>query len=145
MAENPINWRGSSLKDIKNDEIFTSAAREKAGHQLSIVQVGLDPDNWKRFDIVGAGTKAIRIKLDDGWFRVMYVSKFPEAVYVLHCFRKKTSTTSKKDKDITAVRYKAVVKERSKKLLSKQHLRTSHRRPATCSLIWDFRPMKPRR
>jgi len=115
MAENPINWRGSSLKDIKNDEIFTSAAREKAGHQLSIVQVGLDPDNWKRFDIVGAGTKAIRIKLDDGWFRVMYVSKFPEAVYVLHCFRKKTSTTSKKDKDITAVRYKAVVKERSKK------------------------------
>ncbi|MCU6502019.1 type II toxin-antitoxin system RelE/ParE family toxin [Rugamonas sp. A1-17] len=115
MAEKPINWRGSSLRDIKDDEIFTPAARKEAGHQLSIVQVGLDPDDWKPFDIVGIGTKEIRINLDDGWFRVMYVAKFPEAVYVLHCFRKKTAATSKKDKDITAVRYKAVVQERSKK------------------------------
>jgi phage-related protein len=48
-------------------------------------------------------------------FRVMYVAKFPEAVYVLHCFKKKTTATSKHDKDITATRYKAVVQERSKK------------------------------
>jgi len=57
----------------------------------------------------------IRINLDDGWFRVMYVAKFSEAVYVLHCFKKKTTSTSKHDKDITAVRYKAVIQERCKK------------------------------
>lgn len=45
----------------------------------------------------------------------MYVAKFPEAVYVLHCFKKKTNATSKQDKDITAARYKAVALERSKK------------------------------
>lgn len=89
-------------------------ARKEAGHQLNRVQVGLDPDDWKPFDVVGAGTKEIRINLDDGWFRVMYVAKFPEAVYVLHCFKKKTSATSKQDKDITATRYKAVIQERSK-------------------------------
>lgn len=33
----------------------------------------------------------IWINLDDGWFRVMYVAKFHEAVYVLHCFKKKTA------------------------------------------------------
>ncbi len=63
---------------------------------------------------MGAGTKEIRIHLGDGWFRVMYVAKFPEAVYALHCFKKKTSSTSQHDKDVAAARYKAVVLERKK-------------------------------
>ena len=115
MEEKPIDWRGSSLRDIKDDDIFTPNARREAGHQLSQVQAGLDPDHWKPFNDVGAGTKEIIIDLDDGWFRVMYVAKFPEAVYVLHCFKKKTNTTSKQDKEIAATRYKAVIQDRSKK------------------------------
>lgn len=39
----------------------------------------------------------------------MYVAKIPEAVYVLHCFKKTTTSTSKHDKDILATRYKAVI------------------------------------
>ena len=76
MEEKPIDWRGSSLRDIKDDDIFTPSARREAGHQLGQVQVGLEPDHWKPFDDVGAGTKEIIINLDDGWFRVMYVAKF---------------------------------------------------------------------
>ncbi len=115
MEEKPIDWRGSSLRDIKDDDIFTQGARREAGRQLGQVQAGLEPDHWKPFDDVGAGTKEIIINLDDGWFRVMYVAKFSEAVYVLHCFKKKTNTTSKHDKDIAATRYKAVILERSRK------------------------------
>jgi phage-related protein len=115
MEEKPIDWRGSSLRDIKDDDIFTPGARREAGRQLGQVQAGLEPDHWKPFDDVGAGTKEIIINLDDGWFRVMYVAKFQEAVYVLHCFKKKTNTTSKHDKDVAATRYKAVIQERSKK------------------------------
>jgi phage-related protein len=70
---------------------------------------------------VGSYKKAMRqfcisfdtIAQKDGWFRVMYVAKFPEAVYVLHCFKKKTSATSKHDKEIATARYKAVVQERN--------------------------------
>jgi phage-related protein len=113
--EKPINWRGSSLDDIKDDKIFTVDARKRAGHELSKVQVGLDPDDWKPFDEVGSGTKEIRVALDDGWFRVMYVAKFPEAVYVLHCFRKKTKATASRDKEIAKARYKAVTRERAAK------------------------------
>lgn len=113
MSEKPIDWRGSSLRDIKDDNIFTLQARKEAGYQLSRVQAGLEPDDWKPFDGVGAGTKEIRISLGDGWFRVMYVAKFPEAVYVLHCFKKKTTSTSKQDKAIAAARYRAVIHERS--------------------------------
>lgn len=45
----------------------------------------------------------------------MYVAKFHEAVYVLHCFKKKTRATSKHDKDIATARYKAVIQERKQK------------------------------
>jgi len=44
----------------------------------------------------------------------MYVAKFPEAVYVLHCFKKKTQKTSQHDTDLAKRRYKAVIQERSK-------------------------------
>lgn len=115
MKEKPIDWRGSSLRDIKDDKIFTPNARREAGHQLGQVQAGLDPDQWKPFNDVGAGAKEIIIDLDDGWFRVMYVAKFSEAVYVLHCFKKKTNTTSKHDKEVATTRYKAVIQERSRK------------------------------
>lgn len=54
-------------------------------------------------------------KISTAYFRVMYVAKFAEAVYVLHCFKKKMTSTSKRDKDIAAARYKAVIQERSKR------------------------------
>jgi phage-related protein len=115
MAEKPIDWRGSSLKDIKDEKIFTVGAKREAGRQLGQIQAGLEPDNWKSFEAVGSGVKEIIVDLDNGWFRVMYVAKFVEAIYVLHCFKKKTNTTSKQDKDIATARYKAVVHERSRK------------------------------
>ena len=35
-----------------------------------------------------------------------------EAVYVLHCFKKKTNTTSKHDKEVATTRYKAVIQDK---------------------------------
>ena len=46
-----------------------------------------------------------------GTFRVIYVAKFENAVYVLHCFQKKSQKTSKKDIDLAAKRYKDLIKE----------------------------------
>jgi phage-related protein len=43
---------------------------------------------------------------------VIYVAKFEEAVYVLHCFQKKTQATSTRDKDIADVRYRSVFNAR---------------------------------
>lgn len=92
--------------------MFPKDARREAGFQLSKVQNGLDPADWKPFDGVGAGTKEIRIRQDGGAFRVMYVAKFDEAVYVLHCFQKKTQATSRRDIAIATARYKAAARER---------------------------------
>jgi phage-related protein len=113
MATSPddkeIRWLGSSYADLL---AFPKQPRREAGFQLGRVQAGLDPTDWKPFDEVGAGTREVRISDAKGIFRVMYVAKFEEAVYVLHCFQKKTQATSKQDKDIAAARYRAVVSSR---------------------------------
>lgn len=114
MEDKPLAWAGSSYKDLTDDDIFSLEARKVAGKQLRKVQRGDEPDDWKPFDEIGAGTKEIRIKLPDGAFRVMYVAKFSEAVYVLHCFKKKTQKTSPQDKELAKHRYKAIIQERSK-------------------------------
>ena len=103
---------GSSYDDLMT---FPKMPRKEAGFQFGRVQAGLDPADWKPFDEVGAGTREIRISDAKGIFRVMYVAKFEEAVYVLRCFQKKTQATSKQDKDIATARYRAVVGARRSK------------------------------
>lgn len=105
-----IRWVGSTYNDLLE---FPADPRREAGFQLGKVQAGLEPDDWKPFDDVGSGTREIRIKDSQGIFRVMYVAKFEEAIYVLHCFQKKTEATAKRDKDIAATRYRAVALERN--------------------------------
>ncbi|AMV43626.1 type II toxin-antitoxin system RelE/ParE family toxin [Paraburkholderia caribensis] len=107
--EKEIRWVGSSYNDLLG---FPDESRRQAGFQLAKVQAGLDPDNWKPFDIVGAGTREIRVTEQQGAFRVMYVAKFVEAVYVLHCFNKKTQATSRHDREIAEARYRAVANVR---------------------------------
>ena len=108
-GEKEIRWVGSAYSDLL---AFPQAPRKEAGFQLGKVQAGLEPTDWKPFDGVGAGTKEVRIKDASGIYRVMYVAKFEEAVYVLHCFQKKSLTTSKQDKDIAEARYRAVANAR---------------------------------
>lgn len=110
--EKEIRWVGSAYVDLLG---FPDEPRRDAGFQLSKVQAGLEPEDWKPFDGVGAGTREIRIKDSSGIFRVMYDAKFEEGVYVLHCFQKKTQSTSKHDKEIAEARYRAVVNARKVK------------------------------
>ncbi|MGH9671823.1 MAG: type II toxin-antitoxin system RelE/ParE family toxin [Bryobacteraceae bacterium] len=110
--EKQIRWVGSAYDDLL---AFPKDARKEAGFQLGKVQAGLEPADWKPFDAVGAGTKEIRIRDASGTFRVMYLAKFEEGIYVLHCFQKKTQATSKQDKAIAAARYRAVVNARKEK------------------------------
>ena len=103
--EKQIRWIGSSYRDLL---AFPNEARKEAGFQLGKVQAGVEPTDWKPFDDVGIGTREIRIRDESGAYRVMYIAKFEEAIYVLQCFQKKTQATSKQDKAIATARYRAV-------------------------------------
>jgi phage-related protein len=104
----PTKFRGTALEDLR---AFPALARKDAGHQLDQVQRGLDPDDWKPMTTVGQGVREIRIRDATGAFRVIYVAKFADAVYVLHCFQKKTQATSKADLELAERRYRDLVKE----------------------------------
>ena len=60
---------------------------------------------------VGAGVREIRIRDKSGAFRILYVAKLDDAIYVLHCFQKKTQKTSAVDIALATRRYKDLVKE----------------------------------
>jgi phage-related protein len=103
MDEKEIYWVGSSYKDLLE---FPEQAKHDVGYQLHRVQNGLDPEDWKPFKTVGIGVQEIRIRDNNNAFRVMYIAKFSEKIYVLHSFQKKTQ----KDINIAKTRYKAIVR-----------------------------------
>jgi len=97
----PLNFVGSSLDDLRN---FPDEARRAAGFELRAVQSGLEPSNWKPIQIVGPGVNEIRIRALGEW-RIIYVAKFCDVVYVLHAFQKKTRKTNQHDIDLARQRY----------------------------------------
>jgi phage-related protein len=105
-----IKWLGDSLQVVRE---FSPMARGEAGHQLHRVQNGKDPEDWKPMPSIGMGVKEIRIHAENE-YRVIYVAKFSDAVYVIHAFPKKTQRTSQKDIDLAAKRYRELVNLRTK-------------------------------
>lgn len=105
----PIAFLGSSLEDLRD---FPRVARRESGYQLDKVQSGEEPDDWKPLPAAGRGVSEIRIREESGIYRVLYVVKFPEAVYVLHAFQKKTQQTSMKDIDVARTRYRELIRNR---------------------------------
>ena len=108
VQSKPVEFRGSALDDLRG---FPQAARREAGHQLDQVQHGREPDDWKPMNTVGRGVWEIRIRGTAGAFRVLYVAKFDDAIYVRHWFQKKTQKTSKADLNLAAQRYRDLLKE----------------------------------
>jgi phage-related protein len=104
----PVEFVGGALDDLR---AFPLHARREAGYQIDQVQRGLDPDDWRPMTTIGPGVREIRIRDVAGAFRVVYVAKFADAIYVLHCFQKKTPRTSKTDLELAARRYAEVLKE----------------------------------
>jgi phage-related protein len=100
----PLKFIGSSLDSLRN---FPDEARRVAGFELYAIQAGLEPRDWKPIPIVGSGAKEIRIHVLGEW-RVIYVAKFQDAVYVLHAFQKKTIKTNQRDIDLARQRYKQI-------------------------------------
>ena len=97
----PVVWLGSSRADLK---AFPATAMDDMGHQLFRVQRGLDPDDWKPMPSIGAGVREIRIRDPSGAFRTIYLTTRPEAIYVLHCFRKKSQKTAREDIEVARQR-----------------------------------------
>ena len=103
-----IAWIDASLERLR---VFPPEAKNDAGYQLERVQRGDEPVHWKPMPSIGLGVNEIRVR-SRGAFRVIYVAKFAEAIYVLHAFQKKSQATDRPDVDLARRRYRALVAKR---------------------------------
>lgn len=87
---------------------FPRLVIHSAGYQLGLVQGGEEPSDWKPMPSVGKGVRELRIWDRSGTYRVIYVVKVKEAVFVLHAFSKKSQATPKRDIDLARKRLKEV-------------------------------------
>lgn len=108
-----LRWLGSSLDELRN---WPKSVTEEAGTELLSVQEGRDPSNWKAMTTIGAGVREIRISDDGNQYRVIYVAKFVEAIYVVHVFEKKTQKTSMQDLELATKRYRELLISRKKEV-----------------------------
>ncbi len=72
------------------------------------------PKEFKYIPAVGNGVYELRVKVKTQ-YRVFYVTKFKEGIYILHAFTKRTQKTSRKDIEIGVKRYKTLIEYRGKK------------------------------
>jgi phage-related protein len=105
-----IRWAGSAYDDLL---AFPDDARRTAGFQLT--KVGTGRSGTGRLASIRSSRRGYTGNPHPGeqWHLPSDVYRqFEEAIYVLHCFQKKTQATSKHDKDIAQARYRAVISMR---------------------------------
>lgn len=91
---------------------FPEDARQDVGYQLDQVQRGGQPSDFKSMPTVGKGVEELRVWDERGTYRVIYIARLEEAVYVLHAFQKKTQATSKHDVEVAKNRYAELMRGR---------------------------------
>ena len=105
----PLLWLGDSRKAI---QAFPALAQREAGFELRNVQKGRQPSDSKPMLGIGKGVEEIRVWVESGTYRVIYIARFAKAVYVLHAFQKKTQQTNQRDLALARARLEQLLRER---------------------------------
>ncbi|MCW2313307.1 type II toxin-antitoxin system RelE/ParE family toxin [Rhodoferax antarcticus] len=105
--ERPLIWIGGSKKDLM---LLPTQVRKFFGHALDFAQRGDQHGAAKVLKGFG-GAGVLEVVENDigGTYRAVYTVKFEDAVFVLHCFQKKSKSgiaTPKEDMEIIRARLK---------------------------------------
>lgn len=102
-----VFFQGSSIDDIRH---FPNEVRRDIGYQLDKIQHGLNPTDWKPMPSIGKGVREIRVKDQTGAYRVIYVAKLDDGIYVLAAFQKKQQKTPKQEIDKAKRHYSELIR-----------------------------------
>jgi phage-related protein len=105
----PIVWIGSSIHDMRR---CAAKIQDQAGAELRTLQSGGMPSDWKPMPTVGPGVGEIRISTQTE-HRIFFVTRFHEAIYILHVFEKRSRKTAIRDIELGRTRFRALVRSRS--------------------------------
>lgn len=104
--DKPLHWVGSAKKDLL---AFPGEVVDDFGYVLGVVQMGGTAPSAKAWKGEGPGMFEIVEDHRGDTYRVIYTVRFAKAVYVLHCFQKKSPSgirTARNDVDLIHARLK---------------------------------------
>jgi phage-related protein len=103
----PVVWVGNSKRDLMQ---FPAPVQKHIGFALKLAQIGeRHPDAKPMRGFGGASVIEVIEDHDRDTYRAVYTVRFSEAIYVLHCFQKKSRhgiATDRRDFDLIKERLK---------------------------------------
>jgi len=109
QAERPkygtVVWEGDSREVLQS---FPEDVRQNLGFQLWQLQQGEKPSDYRPLPSIGTGVFELRDQDERAWYRVVYLSRINDVIYVLHCFEKKSRKMPRRDFEKAKQRLKAV-------------------------------------
>ena len=101
-----VVWEGDSLEVIRR---FPGPVRQDLGAELRRLQTGDRPLNSRPMPSIGARVYELKEQDERAWYRVIYLAKIGNRIYILHCFEKKSAKTGKCDLALAKARLKRVL------------------------------------
>jgi phage-related protein len=102
-----IHWVGDSKEALS---AFPDEIKGLLGYSLRRLQNGQMPDcDARRMESVGKGVWELKASDEHTWYRVMYLTRIGDALYVLHAFEKDSRKTDRRDLEIAKSRLKLVL------------------------------------
>jgi|SRR5271163_2047454 len=100
-----VAWEGDAREVLQS---FPEDVRQNLGFQLWQMQQGERPSDYRPLPSVGAGVFELRDQDERSWYRVIYLSRIHDVIYVLHCFEKKSREMPRRDFEKARQRLKTV-------------------------------------
>lgn len=101
-----VVWEGDSLEVIR---AFPDSVRSYLGADLRRLQLGEKPLDSRPMKSIGKRVFELRQQDARGWYRLVYLAKIANRIYVLHCFEKHSRKTPERDLNTAKSRLKNVL------------------------------------
>jgi len=113
-----VAWEGDCLEVLR---AFPEGVRQNLGFELWQLQQGQRPADCRPLPSVGAGVFELRDQDERAWYRVVYLSRINDVIYVLHCFEKKSREMPRRNFETAKRRLKAVNARLAKEKKHEKH------------------------
>jgi len=106
MPDAEIHWEGDALQVLSR---FPSAVKQDLGYNLRRLQQGKPPICASRpMQSTGRGVFELKDQDERAWYRVIYLARIRDVMYVSHCFEKDSRKTDRRDIETAKARLKTV-------------------------------------
>ena len=101
-----LHFEGDSLEVLSG---FPDGVKRSLGFSLRQLQIGREPTSQIRsMSSIGPGVYELKEADERAWYRVIYLSRIENTIYVLHCFEKESRKTDRRDIELARQRLKLV-------------------------------------